>query len=205
VVTISLLAPLLIIPMQSGDAGALATSPVKWKKYASNPLWGCGASGTWDYRVVRTDGLVVDSGIYYIYYTGGANSYSNEKIGVATSTDGVTWTKSAYNPIIGPGSAGTWESKWAIQPKVTKKDDTFYMIYDGNNNSKSGIGLATSSDGINFTKYASNPIIDNASPIWLMVDSGQFIMFYSDANGWWMANSTDCVNWTKNATKLSFQ
>src|SRR5690606_3636057 len=55
---------------------------------------------------------------------------------------------------------GTWESQDVSSPTVFIKNGTFYMLYEGRGGSVNfgASGLATSSDGIHFTKHPSNPI-----------------------------------------------
>lgn len=67
------------------------------------------------------------------------------------------------------GPPGSWEVRLSgISPcTVVKKDKTYYLYYigaDGNRSTDGGprhraLGVAISTDGIKFTKYAGNPII----------------------------------------------
>lgn len=71
--------------------------------------------------------------------------------------------------ILTPGPAGSWEVRLngMITPcTVAKKNGTYYLYYlgaDGNRSTDGGprhraLGVATSTDGINFTKFGGNPI-----------------------------------------------
>lgn len=68
------------------------------------------------------------------------------------------------------GPEGSWDSRLygQISPcSVVKKNNTYYLYYIGANGDRTtddgpayrALGLATSTDGIHFTKYADNPIL----------------------------------------------
>lgn len=71
--------------------------------------------------------------------------------------------------VLSRGSGGSWDW-WLVgelSPVVLKKDGKYFMYYigaDGRRSSDSGprfraLGVATSTDGVNFTKYDENPIV----------------------------------------------
>ena len=70
-------------------------------------------------------------------------------------------------PVLSPGGPGEWDAAGAFNPTVFYEDGTFYMFYRGNKipappegPPASSIGLATSPDGIHWTKYLGNPVLD---------------------------------------------
>ncbi|MCX9085647.1 MAG: hypothetical protein OIN87_12710 [Candidatus Methanoperedens sp.] len=73
--------------------------------------------------------------------------------------------------VIGSGSNGAWDIRlggMTSPSTVVKKNGTFFLYYigaDGNRSTDKGprhraLGVATSTDGINFIKYARNPILN---------------------------------------------
>lgn len=75
-----------------------------------------------------------------------------------------------YGIILEAGSEGEWDYYlWGgFAFSVIKKDDTYYLYYQGSSEYSAGfdesvfwraIGVATSNDGIHFSKYVGNPII----------------------------------------------
>lgn len=62
-----------------------------------------GSAGAWDSTDIWAPSVVENNGTYYMFYTGVKLNGSNvqeQKIGVATSTDLYTWTKSPSNPVL---------------------------------------------------------------------------------------------------------
>jgi hypothetical protein len=108
-----------------------------------------------------------------------------------------------YGPVLETGQEGEWDFFWAgaTPASIVKKDDTYYFYYvaadgyrthDGDARHRS-IGVATSPDGIRFTKYAGNPIMNhrpydgeeegaNSAGVTLD-DDGRFVMVYGAAKG----------------------
>jgi hypothetical protein len=83
-----------------------------------------------------------------------------------TSTDGLNWTGVAHD-ILRP-IMQSWESDYT-SPHVFKIQNTYIMFYgSGGTLSNQGIGLATSTDGQNFTKSDANPIFSTSGtpPAW---------------------------------------
>jgi hypothetical protein len=72
-------------------------------------------------------------------------------------------------PIFSAGAEGEWDTYlWGgFAATVVKKDGLFYLYYQGANGydddegtvTYRAIGVATSADGVNFTKYAGNPVL----------------------------------------------
>lgn len=96
------------------------------------------ASGTrFDNRHVCDPSVIRVDGTYYLYY-GGLADYEGEhdgtRIGVASSADGVQWTRlNGGNPIIVPArdvdTPGLPSRYGAGQPSATYLDGLFYLIY----------------------------------------------------------------------------
>ncbi|MBI4361668.1 MAG: hypothetical protein HY558_00685 [Euryarchaeota archaeon] len=101
------------------------------------------------------------STIYLYYRTYVGQPSDGGAIGLAISTDGGK-TYSLYNggkPLVAPGgSTCDWDSRYVISPGVVKVGSTFYMVYEGRSRgypfcgSPGEIGLATSTDGLNWVK-----------------------------------------------------
>jgi predicted GH43/DUF377 family glycosyl hydrolase len=80
------------------------------------------------------------NGKYLMYYSyrGGNRLYC---IGCAESSDGIHWIRIDHFAGINVSSSG-WDSEMICYPYVFKDGGNTYMLYNGNNYGKNGIGLA---------------------------------------------------------------
>ncbi len=190
-----------------------ATSPngVDWTKYGSAPVLSPGSAGSWDAGGVSFPTVIKDGSIYKLWYTG-MNASNERRVGYATSPDGITWTKYAGNPVLGVGPAGAWDSAHVSNPNVVKvAENQFKLWYDGENGGESGIGYATSPDGITWTKPGTAAVLPYRGYGWdatayhpsVIFDGKGYHMWYSGCNfsgsdcqtGY--ATSLDGAAWTR--------
>ena len=140
---------------------ATSTDGTTWTKEAANPV--LSPSQTWEVEGISAASIISDSGLYKMWYTG-RDSGGVSRIGYATSTDGVNWTRYGSNPALDVGPAGGWEDDDVQKPTVFKEGSTYHIWYTGNDGMTLRIGHATSSDGINWIKDSANPVLDIGSP-----------------------------------------
>ena len=96
----------------SGAGVGLATSGdygYNWTKEPSNPVLGKGASAWDDWGVGEADVRVIDSQYVMMYKGYGSGGAPGAQFGLATSPDGVSWTKDPENPVI-TGDPGIGEA-----------------------------------------------------------------------------------------------
>jgi len=170
-----------------------ATSPdgITWTKYEDNPVLDLGAPGEWDDLLVGDPFVLFEDGTYKMWYSG--QNGPNDRTGYATSPDGITWTRYAGNPVLNLGESGEWDDYHAYTPSVLFEDGTYKMWYSGHDGSYHRIGYTTSPDGIVWTKYEGNPVLDLGAPgAWddvdirdpfVLFDDGTYKMWYSGGNG----------------------
>lgn len=118
-----------------------------------------GSAGSWDsYAVYDPDEINV-SGTHYLYYAArNGSSTTFGKIGLATSTTGLTGSYTKYGIVINYTTSG-WGSAMVVDPNPIQYDTGKYIMflsgYDGSTQSQ---GYATSTDLYNWTLYPGNPI-----------------------------------------------
>lgn len=182
-------------PFASGAIGR-ATAPAPtgpWTPDAA-PVLEAGETGSWDELQVAAPSVVQTDDGYVMYYTG-ANKANIGQIGRATSPDGIAWTKDAEPVLSATGVSGDFDSLAVYQPGVVKTDEGWVMLYKGissRNYRSLPNGLATSDDGINWTRYADNPVltveaIDGGDGLWftnlLHQDDIYYLFFELGING----------------------
>ncbi|MFQ5631974.1 MAG: hypothetical protein ACE5I1_24655, partial [bacterium] len=193
---------------------ATSQDGINWIDDPGNPVLIRGEGGAWDSTHVRCGTVLFDGEMYRMYYMGSTNGF-DDKIGLATSTDGITWQKYAGNPIIMPSEPGSWDTERVYHPTAFYDGQTFYIWYAGFDGKTMCTGLATSIDGQTFQKNAVNPVLDAGEPgnwddfgVWpnsgILFRDDRFMLFYSAANSTrptfgeiGLATSFDGINWMK--------
>ena len=199
---------------------ATSSDGKSWTKYGANPVLTKGAPGAWDDEGVGSCCVIKESDTSYkMWYTGTPDSSFGAvpAIGYAISSDGVTWTKQ------GRVFQGTdaWEAAGVLSPIVIKESDTSYKMWYSGRAADGGIGslqigYATSSDGINWTRSASNPVLPKGtSGDWdsqgvgvgtVIRENSTYMMWYTGYKGSGegeievaigYASSRDGMSWTK--------
>jgi hypothetical protein len=135
---------------------ATSADGLTWTKDAAPVLSHTGINGTFDKNGVGDPSVLFDGVTYRMWYAGRENAATKNKIGLATSTDGITWTRSPSNPVLIP-TGGTFDTVGVSGPQVIfdAGTSTFHMWYTGlDGTGVTRIGHATSPDGIAWTKTA---------------------------------------------------
>jgi predicted GH43/DUF377 family glycosyl hydrolase len=156
-----------------------ATSPdgINWTKYddpstvnppyaESDPVMNPGDPGMWDAAAVESPCVIHDGTIYHMWYLGGDSLNPGlpfptaSKVGYATSSDGITWTKAdSVNPVLEAGPFGTWDGFGVGDPDVIYDGTTYHMYYDGGGFDgvfRFRIGFATDSSMVGIGDEVSN-------------------------------------------------
>jgi predicted GH43/DUF377 family glycosyl hydrolase len=163
------------------------------------------------------------NGRYWMSYIGGAaQGYETDplSIGIAwtkTPTEPNAWTRLEQNPVLGPNDPDVrpFESTTLYKSNIFwDRTETlghpFVMFYNGkqlvNKRSTERIGMAVSPDMVHWSRYGSEPVIDNHRGIsgdpQIVRMNDLWVMFYF-GHVWrpkafdTFACSTDLVNWTK--------
>jgi hypothetical protein len=139
---------------------AYSLDGVAWTKHPANPVLDRGTPGSWDDQLVYTPMVFLDSvnSTYSMWFSGFDGS--SHRIGYATSPDGLSWTKHPANPVIDVGPPGSWDDLRAFIPFVLHDGTNYQMWFVGYDGLKGGQGLATSPDGISWTKLIGSEILD---------------------------------------------
>lgn len=191
-----------VAPQSQPTAQVIAFEP--------NPVMTRGAPGTWDNGDVLNPSVVTFGGKLINYYSGWDGTVW--RTGYATSTDnGLTWTK-APSPVL---DLDKWTTKYiAANGSNIVINGQMYMYFQGETPDNHQLtGLATSTDGINFTMLP-DPVLPVGAPgtyddlhaadPYVIRVGDEYWMYYSACTHDYKftmarATSKDGVHWTKDA------
>lgn len=126
----------------------------------SRPVIVIGPNDKTDWENELNRPVVIKNGDrYQMWYTGQARGKS--WIGYATSTDGMNWQRESDKPILSAEQA--WEKVAVMCPHVIYDDKAglYRMWYSGGEQYEpNAIGYATSKDGLQWHKRATNPVFE---------------------------------------------
>ncbi len=152
---------------------------------------------------LASDVVVQDDGTWVMYfYTWNTSSgiAADGAIGRATAKEPTgPWTPDAA-PVLNPGTEGAWDELRVSSPRVVKTDTGYIMYYSGSPKSNglyTRIGMATSTDGITWTKYddpaTTDTLYAESDPILETGNKRTFIgqpMVQQTPDGWTMIYRT---------------
>lgn len=125
---------------------ARSSDGVHWQKHLANPVLDLGAPGSFDERGLGEPAVFRAGGELFMIYTGRDNA-ENRRLGVARSTDGVRWRRSALPESIGAGPP--WSSRVVCDPVVWAGEGRLWLWFGAGDvaspdeNLHGQIGLAT--------------------------------------------------------------
>ena len=131
---------------------------ISWTKYPKNPILEPGAFWEWDAGGIGEPEVICVGTEYYMYYM---RTTGHHGIGLATSPDGINWTKYSGNPVLTAGPRGSWDDEWFEVGGVVWDGRLFHMWFRAQNSrwDGGGIGYAWSRDGKKWTKSPANPLL----------------------------------------------
>ncbi len=134
----------------------LVTSPdgYHWTKQGTEPVFTSAQVPYAGLAALASSGLVLDDGTWVIYFFTYGGNPGTWSIGRASApAPAGPWTADPQ-PVLKPGSPASWDGARIDNPSVVRTGNGFVMYYGGFSNSGSeAIGMATSPDGVNWTKY----------------------------------------------------
>ena len=121
-----------------------------WEKHPT-PVFS--SSANWENNMMVAAEVEIIDDKFYMYYCSG------DKIGLAISTDGISWERYSTSPILVPTQS--WENNDISWVSIVQENGMYKMLYTNDDPvSYSGMafGLAVSIDGKHWEKNSENPI-----------------------------------------------
>ncbi len=156
-----------------------------------------GDPGHWDARIRERGWILKEGEVWRLWYTGFDPNQQPPlmKLGYATSSDGLHWTRHPQNPLI--------SEFWVEDMMVVKHGDEYFMFAEGAGDQAQ---LLKSPDGIHWTRIGTLDVrLANGDPIppgpfgtpTAFFANGGWHLFYERRDaGIWLARSTDLKVWT---------
>ena len=147
--------------------------------------------------------IVLDDGTWVLYF----HTVTEGEIGRATSASPLGPWAVDVEPILVPGPEGAWDQRGLGWPSVIKDGSEYHMYYGVQTKAGYAIGIATSDDGIQWTKYdepvltadadwesikVDRPRVTKSPDGWVMIYQGGLRV---DERG--IAISEDGIHWEK--------
>ncbi len=173
-------------------------------RYSANPIIPR-TPGTFHSVYAANPDVLLWQGRYTLYFRG-QDERGHDQIGVAwadaATFDGVRWQFYAGNPILRVGPQDSFDAQHVLDPGAVVVNERIYLYYTAHPavaERPSGIGLATSADGIHFEKAATNPVATGLAPEVVYRD-GTFHLFYtrplfSGGQAWYVCTGQDGVHY----------
>lgn len=156
-------------PFGRGSIGrATAATPAGPWTPDPAPILEAGSEDAWDGLQVGVPLVIKAAEDDYRLYYSGFSQEREMRIGLATSKDGITWTKydnpatseglyAASDPILEPSEDG-WDSSGVERPRVVQTDEGWLMLY--RSPGRTQFGLARSADGITWQKVGDEAAVN---------------------------------------------
>jgi predicted GH43/DUF377 family glycosyl hydrolase len=144
----------------------LATSTDGVSFAPTSTYFGFGSAGSFDDAGAADAYLTVANGTMYMYYEGLNSTTKKQTTGVATSTDGKTWTR-YKSAVIPQGAQNDFDEGAQGEPAVVYTGKFWYMLIVGTRNDGSrSIGWASSTDGLHWTLQAQSILTPDQVKPW---------------------------------------
>jgi predicted GH43/DUF377 family glycosyl hydrolase len=107
-------------------------SRAHWKQLVNGPI--LKPQRPWERRCIEAPTLLRRGDTLWMFYAGGYNN-EPQQIGVATSIDGLTWSRLSDQPLVPNGQPGSWNSSESGHPAVlVDLGGRTHLFFQGNQN-----------------------------------------------------------------------
>lgn len=171
------------------------TSFSQWTAASATPIITVGTSGQFDAGIVEVACCYMESGTYYVFYTGWNTGTTIGKIGMASGTSLTSLTKQGVQ--LDPASAPAFAAGYISGANMFKFGSTYYLYFFGGANTgfeatPASIGVATASSPSGPWTFKTTALLAPAGSGWnavicyrpyVVASGGTYYLFYNAQNG----------------------
>ena len=198
----------------ASGAEAIAPWAAPFQRYSGNPVLNANSANEWESGLVYNPTAIQHEGRTYLFYRAeniGAEDHAKgdvyvSRIGLATSTNGVTFTRQSKEPVLAlDGPFAEWKKRGTEDPRVTKLDNGLFVMtytaYKGRDEKGTyhfRLFIASSRDLKHWTEHG--PVFDGKMKSAAIIPQkirGKYWMYYGDSRIR-LASSDDGLKWNAN-------
>jgi len=192
---------------------AISVDGVTWVKQSGKAVLELGPQNSWDDQWAIAGAVIHKDDTYKMWYYGWSSFDDKRRIGLATSSDGISWQKyddpatteapfANSDPVLDAGESSAWNSSGVWYPSVFFDGTIYHMWFSGQSSSGYAslrVGYATSPDGINWALHPSNPVLQaGAAGSWeslavgtasVVVQDNKYHIWYAGMNNAGLINA----------------
>jgi len=180
--------------------------PLVWTDFQFNPIISQ-SFVPYNPLAVTQPKVLFDDGVYKMWFNSVYNSAISD-IWYAVSNDGINWQLGSNYAVLTQGNSNSWDSH-RVGPGVVIKDENEYKMYYTGFSDPYGnwsIGLATSTDGINWIKHPQPVVLANLNEQQIVPDdiikiNNTYYLYYTNRQYPYydirLAISQDGINFTR--------
>lgn len=175
------------------------------RKNNGNPVFQNDTTLEWERGGISPGAVLKEGDTYKMFYIASTMYHDRYYTGLATSSDGISWTRVSSIPVLSPGN----NESSVFANSVVKVNGTYYLYYTSKGTQGTSICLATSQNGQSFQKFSGNPVL-TATVSWegngiyepsVIYTNNKFMMIYTTVSdevaAFGEASSADGQQWQK--------
>ncbi len=176
---------------------------IKLVRDQRNPILLPKPNNLWESSFIFNAAVVYDGDedlFHMVYRAMGPDSIS--RIGYAVSKDGVHFAR-LDKPVFLPGNP--WEEKGVEDPRLTKIDDEYYMVYTAYSRHGTRVAMASTKNFIRWKRYG---VIlpdhnDKDAALFPQKVGGRYMLYHRIEPDIWVSFSHDLIHWTDSRIIMS--
>ncbi|RKX34059.1 MAG: glycosidase [Thermotogae bacterium] len=167
---------------------------LKLKRHPANPLLSPVLFHEWENRYVFNCAVVHDGELFHMLYRAQGTDMVS-RIGYAVSVDGVHFNR-MEKPVFTPANA--WELYGVEDPRITKIEDIYYMIYTAYSPKGPRVSMASTKNFITWKRYGVvlHDVDNKDAALFPEKINDRYVMLHRIEPDIWLAFSDDLIEWS---------